>query len=128
MNIQTDFINEIAPYVQKWQKQYGFGVCSAIIAQACLESGFGQSDKAQYNNYHGIKYKGNRVTCNSGKFTSQSAEWKDGKYYPIVTEWYAFADMDDGVQGYFQFIASGKYKVKGITDPEQYLPFPEACR
>ena len=121
MNIQTDFINEIAPYVQKWQKYYGFGVCSAIIAQACLESAFGQSDKAQYNNYFGLKYKGNRVTCNSGKFTSTSAEWKDGKYYPIITEWYAFANMDDGVQGYFQFIASGKYKVKGITDPETYL-------
>ena len=121
MNIQTDFINEIAPYVQKWQKYYGFGVCSAIIAQACLESAFGQSDKAQYNNYFGLKYKGNRVTCNSGKFTSTSAEWKDGKYYPIITEWYAFANMDDGVQGYFQFIASGKYKVKEITDPEQYL-------
>ena len=121
MNIQTDFINEIAPYVQKWQKYYGFGVCSAIIAQACLESAFGQSDKAQYNNYFGLKYKGNRVTCNSGKFTSTSAEWKDGKYYPIITEWYAFANMDDGVQGYFQFIGSGKYKVKGITDPETYL-------
>lgn len=121
MSVQTDFINSIAPYVQKWQKQYGFGVCSAIIAQACLESAFGQSDKAQYNNYFGLKYKGNRVTCNSGKFTSTSAEWKDGKYYPIITEWYAFADMDDGVQGYFQFIGSGKYKVKGITDPEQYL-------
>ena len=121
MNIQTDFINEIAPYVQKWQKYYGFGVCSAIIAQACLESAFGQSDKAQYNNYFGLKYKGNRVTCNSGKFTSTSAEWKDGKYYPIITEWYAFANMDDGVQGYFQFIASGPYKVKGITDPETYL-------
>ena len=121
MSVQTDFINSIAPYVQKWQKQYGFGVCSAIIAQACLESAFGQSDKAQYNNYFGLKYKGNRVTCNSGKFTSTSAEWKDGKYYPIITEWYAFADMDDGVQGYFQFIGSGKYKVKGITDPEAYL-------
>ena len=29
--------------------------------------------------------------------------------------------MDTGVEGYFQFIQSGRYKVNGITDPEQYL-------
>ena len=118
---KEDFINQIAPYVQKWQKVFGFGVCSAIIAQACLESGYGTSDKAQYNNFFGLKYKKGRVTCNNGKFSSTSAEWKDGKYYPIVTEWYSFSDMDTGVKGYFQFIQSGRYKVNGITDPEQYL-------
>ncbi len=118
---KEDFINQIAPYVQKRQKAFGFGVCSAIIAQACLESGYGTSDKAQYNNFFGLKYKKDRVTCNKGKFTSTSAEWKDGKYYPIVTEWYSFSDMDTGVEGYFQFIQSGRYKVNGITDPEQYL-------
>lgn len=118
---REDFINSIAPYVKKWQKAFGFGVCSAIIAQACLESGFGTSDKAQHNNFFGLKYKNNRVTCNDGKFTSTSSEWKDGKYYPIVTEWYSFADMDTGVEGYYQFIQSGKYKVSGISDPEKYL-------
>ena len=118
---KQDFINGIAPYVQKWQKAFGFGVCSAIIAQACLESAYGTSDKARHNNFFGLKYKKDRVTCNNGKFTSTSAEWKDGKYYPIVTEWYSFSDMDTGVEGYFQFIQSGRYKVNDITDPEAYL-------
>ena len=118
---KEDFINQIAPYVQKWQKVFGFGVCSAIIAQACKESGFGTSDKAQRNNFFGLKYKKGRVTCNNGKFSSSSAEWKDGKYYPIVTEWYTFSDMDTGVEGYFQFISSGPYNVNGITDPEEYV-------
>ena len=70
MGRQEDFINQIAPYVTKWRDIFGFGIASAIIAQACLESGYGTSDKAQYNNYFGLKYKGNRVTCNNGKMTS----------------------------------------------------------
>lgn len=119
---REEFINQIAPYVQAWQKFFGFGVCSAIIAQACLESAFGTSDKAQHHNYFGLKYKKNRVTCNDGKFTSTSMEWKDGKYYPIVTEWYSFADMNTGVEGYYQFIKTGNYSNALIqTTPEGYL-------
>ena len=122
MSRQTDFINEIAPIIQKWQKHFGFGVCSAIIAQACLESAYGSSDKTIYNNYHGLKYKPNRVTCNNGTFKAPSAEQnKDGSYTPIVCDWFAFDSMDLGVEGYFQFIQSGPYKVQGITDPRQYL-------
>ena len=74
MGKQEDFINQIAPFVMQWQKIFGFGVCSAIIAQACLESAFGQSNKAGHGNYLGLKYKKNRVTCNSGVFEDRSAE------------------------------------------------------
>ena len=121
MGIEENFIETIAPYVQSWRDVFEFGVASAIIAQACLESAYGTSDKAMKNNYFGLKYKKNRVTCNNGTFTSTSKEYKDGVYYPIVTEWYTFADMNTGVEGYFQFIGSGPYKVKGITDPTAYL-------
>lgn len=124
MSRQEDFINTIAPYVQKWQQAFGFGVCSAIIAQACLESAYGTSDKAQngHNNYHGLKYKPNRVTCSDGVFDAPSAEQNpDGSYTPIVCKWFSFENMDKGVQGYFQFILSGPYKVEGITDPQAYL-------
>jgi len=122
MGLQEDFIFSIQPYITAWQKEFNFGVVSAIIAQACHESGYGTSDKAKYNNYFGLKYKGNRVTCNSGKFTSTSFEYKDGVRYPIVTDWYAFPDMNTGVEGYFQFINSGSYKAaKSATTPEEYL-------
>ena len=51
-----DFISKIAPVVQKYAKQYGYKVCSPIIAQACLESGYGLSSLAsKYNNYFGLK-------------------------------------------------------------------------
>ena len=122
MGIQEEFIFSIQPYVTAWQKQFGFGVVSAIIAQACHESGFGTSDKAQHNNFFGLKYKQGRVTCNSGIFSATSFEYKDGVRYPIVTDWYEFSDMNTGVEGYFQFIDTGSYKLaKTQTTPFGYL-------
>ena len=55
------FINEIAKYVQGWIQAFKFGVPSAIIAQACLESAFGTSDKARRHNYFGLKFRKNRA-------------------------------------------------------------------
>lgn len=123
MGYQEDFINQIAPYVIEWKEAFKFGVPSAIIAQACLESAYGTSNKAQHHNYFGLKFRLNRVSCNSGVFTDTSYEQKpDGSYVPIVTQWYSFPDMNFGVQGYYQFIDSGNYgKAKAQTTPEGYL-------
>lgn len=126
---QQDFINLIAPYVVGWKTYFGFGVPSAIIAQACLESAFGTSNKAHYHNYFGLKFRLNRVQCNSGVFTDTSFEQKpDGSYVPIVTQWYVFPDMNYGVEGYYQFIDSGHYeRAKQQTTPEGYLQALKDC-
>lgn len=123
MGKQEDFIYSIVPYIANWVKYYGWGVTSAICAQACLESGYGSSDKAQHNNYFGLKYKGDRVQCYSEIFESRSAEQlPDGTYVTIVTNWYGFTDICTGVQGYMQFIDSGKYdSAKKASDPRTYL-------
>ena len=120
---KEEFIIQIATYVKGWKQAFKFGVPSAIIAQACLESAFGTSNKALKHNYFGLKFRLNRVECNSGTFTDTSYEQKpDGTYVPIVTQWYSFPDMNYGVQGYFQFIDSGNYgKAKEQTTPEGYL-------
>ena len=120
MSVQTDFINSIAPYVQKWQKQYGFGVCSAIIAQACLESAFGQSDKAQYNNYFGLKcgtlWRGKSVNL------STKEEYSAGTLTTIRSNFRVYDNMEEGVKGYFEFIQLPRYSnLKGVTNPRQYL-------
>lgn len=126
---KEQFITEIAKYVQGWIQAFKFGVPSAIIAQACLESAFGTSDKALRHNYFGLKFRVNRVQCNSGVFTDTSYEQKpDGQYVPIVTQWYSFPDMNFGVEGYFQFIDSGNYgKAKSATTPESYLQALKDC-
>lgn len=121
---QTDFINKIAPIVQKYARQYGFKCCSAIIAQACLESAWGTSDKAAHHNYFGLKYRAGRVSCYSGYFKAGSSEeYKKGQITKIEGTWYAFASMDDGVKGYFQFITNGPYPTltKTADNPRSYL-------
>ena len=120
---KEDFISQIAKYVQKYAPQFGIKVYSPIIAQACCESGYGTSFKAQYNNFFGLKYRPDRVTCSNGTFIDASKEQNpDGSYRDITDEWYSFATMEKGVLGYFQFINTVNYaSVKGITDPEQYL-------
>ena len=53
---KQEFITQIADYVQKYAPQYGIRCCSAVIAQAILESGWGESRlAAQYHNYFGLK-------------------------------------------------------------------------
>lgn len=124
MGYQEDFIAQIAPHIQAWRDFLGYGVASAIIAQACLESAFGRSNKARnYNNFFGLKYKENRVDCNNGYFTDTSSEQlPDGTYIKITTNWYSFPDMHEGVHGYFEFVNIPRYAaIKKATDPETYL-------
>ena len=123
MGRQEDFILSIVPYVSCWKQFSGYGVVSAIVAQACLESAYGSSDKAKHNNYFGLKYKGNRVSCYSEIFPAYSAEQlPDGTYVTIKTDWYGFADINTGVQGYFQFIDIDRYKqARMASDPRTYL-------
>ena len=84
MSKQTEFISKIAPIIKRYVKQYGFTCCSGIIAQACLESAWGTSDKAAHHNYFGLKYRNGRVSCHSGYF-------KAGSMLPKVEAAAAFA-------------------------------------
>ena len=122
---EQEFIEKIAPLHQKYAQKYGFKIASAGIAQACLESAYGTSKKASFNNYHGLKYRPNRVNCNSGYFLDGGSEQNpNGTYTPLPsnTAWYAFADMEKAVEGYYQFINIPNYaKVKAATTPLEYL-------
>ena len=119
-----EFIEKIAPYVVKHAKAYGCKYPSAVIAQACYESAYGTSSKAkQHHNYFGLKYRKNRVKCHSGYFKDGSKEeYQKGVFTPISTYWYAFVNMDKGVEGYFQFVNIDLYKsIKSATSPKDYL-------
>lgn len=122
---QQQFIETIAPYMVKYAKQYGHKIVSAAIAQGCLESAYGTSYKAKWNNFFGLKYRANRVNCNSGYFTDSGSEQNpDGSYTPLPssTAWYAFANMDKGCEGYYQFINIPNYAaVKQAATPLAYL-------
>lgn len=131
---QESFIKNIGPLVQKFAPKYGISpsVCSAVIAQACLESDYGTSYKAKFHNYFGLKYRKNRLTVNKGFFEDGGSEQnKDGSYtlLPSDTAWYSFDNMEKGVEGYFQFINISNYSsLKGETDPLKYLEKIKAAK
>lgn len=120
---QKKFADEIAKYVKELAQKYGIKVVSPIVAQAILESGWGTSNKAKFNNFFGLKYREGRVTCHSGTFVDGSSEQNpDGTYVPITDQWYSFASVKDGVEGYLQFINISRYSnLKNVTDWERYI-------
>lgn len=118
---QQKFITDIAGLVQKYAYVYGIMVHSPIIAQAILESGWGESKlAANYHNYFGLKC-GSKWTGKSVNMTTQE-EYTAGTLTTIKDNFRAYDSMEDGVKGYFEFIQLSRYQnLKGITDPKKYL-------
>jgi len=120
---KEEFIEELAKYVCKYAEQYNVKCPSAVIAQGCLESGYGTSYKAQFQNYFGLKYRPNRCKTACGTFIDNSKEQNaNGGYSAITCSWFKFKNMEDGVIGYFDFTNTSSYaKCKNIEDPKKYL-------
>lgn len=119
-----EFIAKIAPLIQRYAKERGYDVCSPIIAQACLESGYGTSELAvKANNFFGLKYRKGRCKTCIGVYAKVGSEQNpDGSYVSSAMEWCKFADMENGVIGYFDFISISNYaNLKGVSDPRTYL-------
>ena len=127
MSAQTIFIQHIAPYVQKYAREYGYKFPSAIIAQACIESAYGGSTlSAKYHNYFGIKwYKGcgrNAVNLKTNE------EYTPGVLTSITAGFMVGSCMEDGVKMYFEFIKrNSRYNnLKQATSSRNYLELIKA--
>ena len=118
---KEEFIRAIAGYVKKYASGYGIKVCSPVIAQAILESGWGESELAKkYHNYFGLKC-GSKWGGKSVNLKTKE-EYKPGTLTEIRDNFRVFDSMEDGVKGYFEFIQLIRYQnLRGITDPEEYL-------
>lgn len=118
---KNEFISGIAGYVQKYASSYGIRVHSPVIAQAILESGWGESTlAAEYHNYFGLKcgtkWKGGSVNL------STREEYTAGTLTTIKDNFRTYSSMEEGVKGYFEFIQLERYKnLRGITNPQKYL-------
>ena len=123
---KQEFIEQIAGYVGKYAPQYGILCNSAVIAQAILESGWGESRlAAQYHNYFGLKC-GTKWTGPSVNLTTQE-EYEPGSLTTIKDNFRVYGSMEEGVKGYFEFIQLSRYQnLKGITDPRTYLEMIKA--
>lgn len=115
------FIADIAGYVKQYAGMYGILVYSSVIAQAVLESGWGESRLAsQYHNYFGLKC-GTRWTGRSVNMRTQE-EYREGTLTFIRDNFRVFDSMEEGVKGYFEFIQLERYRnLQGIRDPQEYL-------
>lgn len=114
------FVNEIAPIIQKVSKERGYPICSTVIAQACIESAYGTSSLGyKYHNYFGMKcgssWKGASVNMKTKE------EYTVGTLTTIRDNFRAYANMEDGVNGYYDFISSKRYaNLKTATTPQMY--------
>ena len=121
------FIEEVAGYVQKHAPRYGIKVHSPIIAQAILESAKGTSELAvSAKNIFGLKYnpaQPKRCPTAIGYYVKNGSEQNaDGSYTSSTMLWQKFANLEDCVIGYFDFINNSRYaNLKGITDSRTYL-------
>ena len=118
---KQEFIEAIAKYVKKYAYVYGIMVHSPIIAQAILESGWGESKLAsKYHNYFGLKC-GTKWTGGSVNLTT-SEEYTPGVHTTIKDNFRTYSSMEEGVKGSFEFIQLERYhNLRGITDPKKYL-------
>lgn len=122
----VDFINTIAPIIQKEAKKRGYKICSAIIAQACIESAWGKSLLAyKYHNYFGMKcgsyWKGKSVNL------STKEEYTVGTLTTIKDNFRVYDSIEAGVAGYFDFISTTRYSnLKTAKNAYEYLQFIKA--
>lgn len=95
-------------------------VSSPIIAQAILESGWGTSKLAENAfNFFGLTAAGD---YSGPKYFVSTNEYADGKLVEVIRPFRSFYSFNDGIRGYFDFIARPYYKnLRGISDFETYI-------
>ena len=110
MEIKTNeqFINLIYPAVIENCKRHGWGVPSAIIAQACLESmkssGWSGLASTCYN-FWGMKWA-KKYGCDYKEYKT-SEQRSNGTYYTVISKFCKFPTIEGpggGIDGYFKFI------------------------
>ena len=120
MNKQ-DFFNLIVEPIKKYAVEYGIKVISPIIAQACVESAWGESLLSKdYNNYFGLKCGSD---WNGKSVNLQTGEEYGGVEYKIYDDFRVFDTLDEGIKGYFDFISSYNryHKLFEATTSDEYI-------
>lgn len=121
MSKQTDFFEKLYTIVKAEVEKRGYGVISAILAQAACESGWGKSKlAANFHNYFGMK-------CGS-KWTGRSVDLKTMEEYiigtktTIIANFRAYDSVESGISGYFDFISNSRYaSVRAAKDYKTYI-------
>lgn len=102
------FIDEIIPIIVKVAQERGYGkFAGAIIAQAACESGWNSSSLSKkYYNFFGMKC-GSKYNGKSVNMTTKE-EYTKGTLTTIKDNFRAYNSLEEGINGYFDFIGSMK--------------------
>lgn len=123
---RTDFIYKIGRLIVSEGKARGYSVFSPIIAQAIIESRYGESElSAKYFNFFGLKcgrgWKGGSVNMKTKE------EYTPGKLTSTTGNFRTFRNMEEGVKGYFDFINTKRYQnLKTAKTPLEYCTMIKA--
>ena len=123
---KSKFVETIAPLIVAEGKRRGYSVYSTVIAQAVIESNYGQSKlSADYNNFFGLKcgskWKGKSVNMKTKE------EYKVGTLTTIKDNFRVYGSIEEGVAGYYDFISTKRYaNLKEALTPLQYAQFLKA--
>lgn len=96
---QEEFVEKMMPYALKAVEGLGFNPL-VLVAQAALETGWGQHVSAG-NNYYGIKANSS-WTGESEKLASP--EFENGKFVSEVSSFRKYSDVLDSMKDYLKFI------------------------
>lgn len=123
------FTAMIAPLIVQEGQRRGYKVFSTVIAQAIIESRYGESILAsRYHNYFGIK--AGKAWLLAGKPSvslKTKEEYSPGKLTTVSDYFRVYSDMTSGVAGYYDFISAKRYaNLKDAADYRQYAEFIKA--
>lgn len=120
------FIEHIAPIICAEADKRGYKIRSTVIAQAIVEGAAGTSTLAKlYHNHFGMK-------CGkswSGKSVNMKTkeEYTVGNLSTIRDNFRVYANDEEGVAGYYDFISSKRYaNLKNAADYKQYAEYIKA--
>lgn len=117
---QKEFVDMIYNNLKEYAPRYHLKCYPVIIAQAIMESGWGNSYLARKNNFFGLKcgryWKGKSVNL------STKEEYVEGTLTKIHDTFRVYDTPADGVKGYCEFLMARRYSnLKDIIDNETYI-------
>jgi flagellum-specific peptidoglycan hydrolase FlgJ len=125
---QNEFLKVAAPAAQSAQKKWGVPA-SVTIAQAILESGWGQSALAkQANNFFGIKAVANANAASYEEFPT--TEFVDGRRVSEMAKFARYPTPTDGFTAHGLLLAMvTRYKpaMAVCTDPKAFAAALQSC-
>ncbi|EAF2631920.1 TPA: GW domain-containing glycosaminoglycan-binding protein [Listeria monocytogenes] len=116
---EQNFLNELSPRAQEIQEKHGI-LTSITLAQAILESDWGQSGLAQKgNNLFGVKGKSPQPMV-----TMTTKEFVDGKWIEINANFRKYKDWNESLDSHAELFLNGtswnKDKYNGVIAADDY--------